>query len=166
MSREICLSLNRSQAGWAEESHPPAAPTAARAAYSLICPVSICVVAQPRCTPWDFFEIHGKSHTPLLTETRLESMRRNSHWGNKADDSHSSRKGTQRREQRNQVRQSRDGSKRNQEWSMKALEGGMNQNHNTCDHGNVIFICSETLFSKELLVHKRGGGGNKVNYIS
>lgn len=89
-----------------------------------------------------------------------------SHWGNKADDLHSTRKGTQRREQRNQVRESRDGSKRNQEWSMKALEGGMNQNHNTCDHGNVIFICSETLFSKELLVHKRDGGGNKVNYIS
>lgn len=42
----------------------------------------------------------------------------------------------------------------------------MDQNHYTCDDANVTFICSETLLSKELLVHERGEGGNKVNYIS
>lgn len=45
-------------------------------------------------------------------------------------------------------------------------EGRMDQNHYTYDDVNVTFPYSETLFLKELLAHERGGGGNKVNYVS
>lgn len=46
-----------------------------------------------------------KSQILLLTNSRLESLRVNSHWVNQATDSH---KVDQRREERNQVRQSRE----------------------------------------------------------
>ena len=45
-------------------------------------------------------------------------------------------------------------------------EGGMDQNHYIYDHINGSFIYRETLSSKELLVHERAEGDNKVNYIS
>lgn len=59
------------------------------------------------------------------------------------------------RETKNKYEDFRPGSK-----------GGMDQNHYIYDHVNVIFLYSETLFLKQLLAHERGGGGNKVNYVS
>lgn len=95
-----------------------------------------------------------KSQILLLTYSRLESWRVISHWVNQAADSH---KANQRREERNQVRQSRE-----QRWDQekprmkhgdfRQAEGGLDQNHYTCDHINVIFIYSETFLSKELSV--------------
>lgn len=69
-----------------------------------------------------------------------------------------------------QVRPQRAGKKKprmKHEDLRQGEEGGMHQKHYPCGHIHVTtFIYSETLFSKELLVHERGRGGNKVNYIS
>lgn len=57
-------------------------------------------------------------------------------------------------------------TKNGHEDLQQGREGGMHQNHYTYDHVNATFFYSETLFWKELLAPERGGGGNKVNYVS
>lgn len=89
-----------------------------------------------------------------------------SHLGNTAAAPHSSGEGG-RKETRREA-ESRDGSRHHDEAPKLETRGrGKNGSEPLpCGYINVTFIYSETLFSKELLVHERGGGGNKVNYIS
>lgn len=143
LRRDICLE----QQWWQQST---------LAHLHVVFPLQVCWV--PVTHPGIPLTYAVKSQILLLTYSRLESWRVNSHWVNQAADSH---KVDQRREERNQVRQSRE-----QRWDQekprmkhedfRQAEGGLDQNHYTCDHINVIFIYSETFLSKELSVPWKG----------
>lgn len=149
LRRDICLE----QQWWQQST---------LAHLHVVFPLQVCWV--PVTHPGIPLTYAVKSQILLLTYSRLESWRVNSHWVNQAADSH---KVDQRREERNQVRQSRE-----QRWDQekprmkhedfRQAEGGLDQNHYTCDMImtcdtiNVIFIYSETFLSKELSVPWKG----------
>lgn len=176
MSREICLFLNEFQAAQAEESHLLAAAVAAAAAARtraahLIASIQSSLAGSlgPSCLPWDSFKVCSKSHILLLTESRLgnlkrniQSLRKQGSWFTLKWKKNPKEGGKKSGETQQRARE----TKNQYEDFRRGKEGGMDQNHYTCDRENINFIYSETLFLKELLAHERGGGGNKVNYVS